>query len=88
LTLKILCPTSALSASLFYLTLDGYLVGVDKYTGEQTYTLEFSPRPFILSDPTRLVGGYYIAADQENSVLFVSLGDSLQIFAIQFDRVQ
>jgi outer membrane protein assembly factor BamB len=75
-----------LDSSLFYLTVEGYLIGVDQKTGEQTKALEFSPRPFILPDPGIMVGGYYVATDPVNHTIAVSLGDSLQLFAIKINK--
>lgn len=73
----------ALGSNLYFLTWDGYLVGLDLASGQETVRIEFSPRLFILGGGGSSVHGYYLAADPENNLLFVSLGDSYQLFALQ-----
>jgi outer membrane protein assembly factor BamB len=73
----------ALGSNLYFLTWDGYLMVVDRITGQEVAKLEFSPRPFLLPTAGINSGGYYIAADPQNNIIFVSLGDSYQLFALQ-----
>jgi len=69
--------------NLYFLDLDGYLIGVDRKTGLQVAKLEFSPRPFMLPTAGLFIGGYYVTGDSLNNVLIVSIGDSSQLFALQ-----
>jgi outer membrane protein assembly factor BamB len=80
---KVISNTCPLGSNLYFLTLDGYLIGVDQKNGQEVARIEFSPRPFNLPTGTQNVGGYYVAADHENNIVFVSLGDSFQLFALQ-----
>jgi outer membrane protein assembly factor BamB len=74
-----ICP---LGSNLYFLTWDGYLIGVEQKNGQEIARIEFSPRPFNLRTGTLNVGGYYVAADSENNIVSVSLGDSFQLFAL------
>jgi len=80
---KVISNVCPLGSILYFLTLDGYLIGVDQENGQEIARIEFSPRPFNLPTGTRNIGGYYVAADLENNLIFVSLGDSFQLFALQ-----
>jgi outer membrane protein assembly factor BamB len=75
-------------SNIYFLTWDGYLIGVDKKSGQEISRVEFSKSPFNLPSGTRTVGGYYVAADSQNNIIFVSLGDSHQLFALQLKIVK
>jgi outer membrane protein assembly factor BamB len=74
------CP---LGSNLYFLTWDGYLMVVDRISGQEVAKLEFSSYPFLLPTAGVNSGGYYVAADPENNVVFISLGDSYQLFALE-----
>ena len=72
-----------LGNNLYFLTLDGYLMVLNRQTGLEVEKLEFSPRPFILPTAEWRLGGYYVASDPTNNIIAVSLGDSYQLFALK-----
>jgi outer membrane protein assembly factor BamB len=72
-----------LDSYLFYLGMEGDLILLDRMSGLERFRLKFSPRPFVIDDSNGNTGGYYVAADPENRIIFVSLGDSYQVFAIK-----
>jgi len=65
-----------------YLTRDGKLLAVDENNGSQNVLAEFSSAPFMLNGDI-VAGGYELALDQSNGILFVLLGDSRQLFAFK-----
>lgn len=69
---------------IVFLTRDGKLLAVDQNNGSQTRLAEFSRPPFTLNGDD-IVGGYELALDEKNKILFVLLGDSRQLFAFQID---
>ena len=69
---------------LFALTESGQLLQIDIDNGEQVVLLSFSPEPFILYGDA-IVGGYELAFDESNNVLFILLGDSRQLFAVKLE---
>jgi len=66
-----------IDSRLFYLSEDGYLVFLNRNTGQELERLEFSPKP--ISD----LGGYFVTADPQNKIIVVSFGDRSQVMAIQ-----
>ncbi len=74
----------AKETTVYYLTWDGKLIGLDARTGEQESSITFKPNPFILNGPNNpVVGGYHVAVDEEEGVLYAVLGDSKQLFAFE-----
>lgn len=61
---------------------NGVILAVDMSSGHQTQLVEFSSPPFVLNGDAN-VGGYELAFDEEQSILFVLLGDSRQLYAFQ-----
>lgn len=61
---------------------DGDLVFMNTLDGNQEMVAEFTNPPFFLNGEM-IVGGYEIAYDEINKILFVLLGDSRQLFAIK-----
>jgi len=59
---------------------NGFLLAIDVLNGQQTKLVEFSNPPFVLNGDAN-VGGYELAFDEEQSILFVLLGDSRQLYA-------
>jgi len=76
----------SLGNNLYFLTLDGYLMVLDRETGLEVAKLEFSPHPFILPTPEWRLGGYYVTSDPTNNIIAVSLGDSYQLFALKINN--
>jgi outer membrane protein assembly factor BamB len=76
----------SLGDNLYFLTLDGYLMVLDRETGLEVAKLEFSPRPFILPTAEWRLGGYYVTSDPTNDIIAVSLGDSYQVFALKINN--
>ena len=71
-------------SKVVYLTEDGKLLEVDESNGSQNVLAEFSSAPFMLSGSGKVgAGGYELALDQSNGILFVLLGDSRQLFAFK-----
>ncbi len=69
---------------LFVLTQSGQLLEIDIDSGEESVLLSFSPAPFVLYGDA-IVGGYELALDESNNILFVLLGDSRQLFAFKLE---
>ncbi|MFH2102597.1 MAG: PQQ-binding-like beta-propeller repeat protein [Chloroflexota bacterium] len=67
---------------VFCLTRDGYLLAIDRDSGQEFVLGEFSSVPFIINGEDD-VGGYELAFDDSTNMLFVLLGDSRQLFAFQ-----
>ena len=68
--------------SIYALRKDGKLVAFDDKTGNEQIVASFTSVPFILAGNEK-VGGYQIAYDEDNAMLFLSLGDSGQLFAFK-----
>lgn len=64
------------------LTENGVLLAIDMASEQQTQLADFSNPPFVLNGDAN-VGGYELAFDEEQSILFVLLGDSRQLYAFQ-----
>lgn len=69
---------------LFVLTKSGQLLKINIDSGEQSALLSFSPGPFVLNGDA-IVGGYELALDESNNILFILLGDSRQLFAFKLE---
>jgi hypothetical protein len=61
---------------------NGLVVSIDIISGEQTQLVEFTNPPFFLNGEEN-VGGYELAFDESQNILFVLLGDSRQLYAFQ-----
>lgn len=70
------------ASAVYLLTKDGRLVGLDTQSGREVTSVEFEPAPFIINEeePT---GGYYVAVDEKERMLYAQLGDSRQLIAFQ-----
>lgn len=71
---------------LFYLSETGGLNFLDRETGEPVFSLPFSPQPFTVYSPDYPIGGFFVGSDPKNRIVFASLGDSYQVFAIKLLR--
>jgi outer membrane protein assembly factor BamB len=68
---------------IFYaLTYNGELLAISETSGQVEIIANFSSVPFVLNGEGS-VGSYQLAYDLNASVLFVSLGDSRQLFAFK-----
>jgi len=67
---------------IYLLTRDGELLSVDKKSGVVSILIQFTNTPFILNGEQQ-VGGYEVAYDDSTNIVFVTLGDSRQLFAFQ-----
>jgi outer membrane protein assembly factor BamB len=67
---------------IYLLTRDGKLLSVDINSGAVSTLIQFSNTPFVLNGEQQ-VGGYEAAYDKSTNMLFVTLGDSRQLFAFQ-----
>jgi outer membrane protein assembly factor BamB len=64
---------------MYFISSDGYLVVIDKYSGNEILRVKFSPE----FDLNKQNGGYFIAGDPTNNVLAVSFGDNAQILGLK-----
>ena len=73
--------------ALFVLVESGDLLALNPITGQEIPALRISfyNKPFILYSTRTSAGGYYLAYDNENHILFVALGDSRQLFAFKLN---
>lgn len=74
---------AATESTAYFLTLDGRLVGLDALSGDIVATVKFEPAPFILNGPDAIAGGYFVAVDEDEKMLYAQLGDSFQLFAFK-----
>lgn len=70
---------------LYYFTEQGVLVGVDKDSGEKNFSVEFTKNSNI---PSNLDGrnNYEVVYDESNSLVYLWMGDSAQLFAFQVEN--
>lgn len=66
-----------MNKKIYFLTVDGALMSIDKKTGEQISKVKFTPDQFDLQN------NYYIAGDTENQILVISFGDAKQLLGIK-----
>jgi outer membrane protein assembly factor BamB len=75
---------SSMNESVYALSRDGELLSFDKNSGKETVLVKYTTSPFILNGEQD-VGGYEVALDEGNNILFVLLGDSRQLFAFRLE---
>jgi outer membrane protein assembly factor BamB len=69
---------------IYALTREGNLLAINENDGSTDVIVEFSSVPFIQNGETSVdVGSYQLAFDTVENILFVSLGDSRQLFAFE-----
>jgi len=68
--------------TIYALTRDGKLLAINENDGKADTIAEFSSVPFTLNGEAS-VGSYQLAYDPNTNILFVSLGDSRQMFAFE-----
>jgi outer membrane protein assembly factor BamB len=73
------------SNRVIFLTQYGKLLAADQNSGSQTLLADFSQTPLILNGDG-IAGGYELAFDKSNGILFVLLGDSRQLFAVKLQQ--
>lgn len=73
--------------AVFVLVESGNLLALNPITGQEIPALRisFENKPFILYSTRTSAGGYFLAYDNENHILFVALGDSRQLFAFKLN---
>jgi outer membrane protein assembly factor BamB len=64
---------------------NGEVWEINGSSGERKSIIEFTDTPFQINGPVVTVGGYEIAYDNTEDILYVLLGDSMQLFAFQID---
>jgi len=69
---------------VYTLSRDGELLSFDKNNGNGKILTQFTAGPFILNGEQD-VGGYELAIDESNNILFILLGDSRQLFAFKVE---
>ncbi len=80
LSQNVLSNLCALGERIYFTTLDGYLVAVDRYSGEEISKVRFSAK----IDLDKLFRrDYFVACDSTNNVLAVSFGDNTQIMGLR-----
>ncbi len=78
---QVISNLAATQTTVYCLTEDGRLVGLAAETGKVVASVQFEPSPFITFDPKAPPGGYYVAVDKDEGLLYALLGDSAQLFA-------
>jgi outer membrane protein assembly factor BamB len=68
--------------AIYALTNDGNLLAIDENSGSTNIIAEFSSVPFVHNGEAN-VASYQLAYDINEGILFVSLGDSRQLFALK-----
>jgi hypothetical protein len=58
---------------------DGYLVALDRATGDEISRVKFSPE----IDLNKQHGGYFITGDPTNNILAISFGDNTRIMGLE-----
>ena len=67
------------NGKIYFLSSDGFLVVLDKKSGNEILRLEFSPA----FDLKGQYSGYFVSGDSDNDVLVVSFGDNTQIIGLR-----
>jgi len=80
---NIISNVAATEDAVYFLTLDGKLVGLDARSGNMVATVIFAPSPFVLNSPNASTGRYFVAVDYNTKMLFAQIGDSYQLFAFK-----
>jgi outer membrane protein assembly factor BamB len=73
---------SPLKKTIYALTQDGRLLSIKEGDGNEEIIAKFTATQFVLNGEED-VGNYQLAYDLDKNVLFVSLGDSRQLFAFE-----
>lgn len=68
-----------MSERIYFISSSGYLVTLNRNTGEEISKVKFSPS----FDLDKQIGGYFITGDSTSNVLVVSFGDNTQIMGIK-----
>jgi outer membrane protein assembly factor BamB len=71
--------------SVYVLNQSGELWKIDGSSGESEHIIEFTNTPFLINGPEEIVGGYELAYDNTENILYILLGDSRQLFAYQMN---
>jgi outer membrane protein assembly factor BamB len=68
-----------LGKEIYFTSINGDLVAINRYTGNEISRLKFSPQ----FDLDKQVSGYYVACDPTSNVLAISFGDNNQIMGLK-----
>ena len=68
-----------LNDKVYFTSLEGYLVALDRYSGEEISKVKFSTK----IDLDKLFRNYFITCDSSNNVLAISFGDNTQIMGLK-----
>jgi outer membrane protein assembly factor BamB len=79
ITQDILSNLCVLGDKIYFTSPDGYLISINRYSGEEISRVMFSPQ----FDLDKQIGEYYIACDAINNVIAVSFGDNTQIMGLK-----
>lgn len=64
---------------IYFISFDGYLVIIDRYTGSEISKVKFTPS----FDLNKQIGDYFVTGDPTNNILVVSFGDNTQIMGLK-----
>ena len=70
--------------AVYMLTENAHLIGRDSPTGQIVAFAQFDSEPFAFS-PER--GGYCVAVDKQQGMVYAALGDSLQLFSFSIEEL-
>lgn len=76
---KVLSNLAVSEDKIYFISFDGYLVVLDRYSGDELARIKFSPS----FDLTQGTDGYFISVDPTNHVLAISFADSNQILGVK-----
>ena len=68
-----------LGKTIYFTSFDGYLVAINRYTGNEISRIKFSPQ----FDVDKQISAYYVACDATSNVLAISFGDNNQIMGLK-----
>lgn len=70
---------------VYVINQNGEVWEINGSSGERKPIIEFTNTPFQYNGPEANVGGYEIAYDNTEDILYVLLGDSTQLFAFKVE---
>jgi outer membrane protein assembly factor BamB len=82
---NVISNLGVLDSYVFYLGKDNNLQFLDRKDGQERFSLTFSPQRMVTSH-FKSAGGTFVSSDDKNKIVFVSFGDSYQVFAIKMSK--
>jgi hypothetical protein len=79
----IISNVAATETTLYLITKDRKLLGLDTRSGQIISSIQFKVIPSTLNNVRYSTGGYYVAVDQDAGLVYAYLGDSQQLFAFK-----